>query len=1331
MVAAPAVSTTIDGEAMTGILTKTIIPSPVIRWILHACIRHSSINDVVFVGDDSIHVKQVNGQGSLKHIATKDDFDGRIRAAKVFSNRKETIDDDLFLKLEDGDADDPVDNVPPQCLVLTLDSDDLLFLWLAIDEDGSPRFVHQTYPLPRSSKLLYQLGEHLAVDPQSRAIAVAAHEREVVILSAKSKERIQHELRIGDPNWCPVSAQRPLQIQGVIQHMDFLIPPTDDRGNEDEDHIVLLLIVTDQGKTKAVWVDWYAASDIHDAQIHAAQPLDVVRTVPSLLVPLRNAEFLLIHGTEIKRWKDILSGPATSQVMDSGQDGPCYPGASPRQPMWINWSRPRRARRDINYVYLLREDGYSYLFEIKPTATIVSDAGSLDCHAGSAFTSLGGAHGADILAIAGDMSSGSIRSIGDDFIQGHIPDVSRTIWATMKEVGKIQNWASVTDMVVSILPGRSLRTRDGVFVTSCRQPYGAITELRYGLEADLSTYFEFEGRSVTNVWALPRPAVGSLLVLLSSPTGTRLFEISQGEEEEIEELDDVNTGLDSTHSTLAASVTTDGKIVQITEGSLRVTPGTSTNFEDCANIQCESDTSILTAEIDTSHNFAIVAIRLLNSEASYTLHCYKLRTNDPSASGDAQLVETMSWTLDSEPLCSALFATDPDFVFALVATADGQLHAFTVNVGGLLEHFKKIAIPSSPDGVGLCDGITILKSGSAVLGVCGLRDGRLYTVVISPHDSTFFGNNEIIPFSQATVRLSQPPSEQGFAYAMSGLDTCLLTWNGVDASSLRVQNIWTTDRNRPEIVQEALIACTHSPPAHLLASAKLADSLVMITSDEVSVGRLNRAPGVVPHQMEVAGTPNRLIYSEKYRCLVSASVCYDVVKLPFHNGRSRKEGKRQIWPVIDFIPSRGSRPSYTQQLQSGERIYALLEWSVKLDQGKLFSFILVGGSYTRSSGTQRGYIRLLQPQNKNWEVVGVKETRIDKYDAPVYALTLDEDNNIVACIGETVAVLQFDAENRKFVYACPPYKLSSPGVQVTVSPTNGGIQVSTQKDGLISLEMVKDRLVEAGYSMRLATQSIPPQADDLLGHVALTDSNNQNTIMETGVILVSTKYGQLIGLRPNAAGHQSNQHSEIVFEAQLPRSLTRLRTGHFRPRWKPSAPDGMGKECVIGCSADGSITGIATLEEHVWRRLCWVQRLIEWSPLLSPHSYDNPAYHTGDESYARNMRLMPIGLRTQHRDETVTRTDEVAMVEDEVEVRPHEVAMRTNRPRMRDAHIDGDVLSRLLKQKDPEGTLRDILREVASRNDRAGEWVRTHFEEEMAYVGNAVAALRRVLDDWM
>jgi hypothetical protein len=1154
----------------------------------------------------------------------------------------------------------------------------------------------------------------LAVDPQSRAIAVAANEREVVIYSAKSEERIQHELQTREPKWCLVSAQQPIQIQGVIQHMDFLIPPTDDQGAEDEDHIILLLIVMDQRKTRAVWIDWYASSDIHHAQIHAGQPLDVVRTVPSLLIPLRNAAFLLIHGAEIKCWKDILSGSATSSVLDSFAGEPAYPGASARQPIWVNWCRPKRghgARRDTDHLYLVREDGNMYLIQITPHNMDTSNAGSFQCHVGTAFASLGDSRNPDILAAGGEMSNGSVQSIGSWFTPLDVPELSRRSWTEPEWIETIPNWASVTDMVVSTLPGRSQRSRDGIFVTSCRQPYGAVTELRHGLDASLFAYFEIDGlKSVTDVWALPSVAVGHILVLLSSPAGTRLIDVTPDAGMDMEEVDDVTIGLDSANRTLAASVTTDGKIIQITERSLCLTSGSSANFEDCAKIQCDDGSSILAAAIDTTHSVAVTATRRDNARDPFTLQCCKLHTDDSVASGNAQIAKIASYTLHGEPLCSAIFVTSSSDVIALVATADGELSAFAIDQKGSLDTICHIGMPYSSDGPGLCDSIAILSSESAALAVCGLRDGRLYTVAMNQDDPMLFGKGETIPFSETTVKLSQPPNEQTFAYSMSGLDTCLLTLEDNDANSLSIRSVWMSDRLRPELVQSAVVACTHMPPAHLLASSDIAGSLVMISGDEFLVSSLNRTPGAVPRQMPVSGTPNRLMYSEQQRCLVCASTRYEIRSFPSERPHSKPEERRQIWPVIDFLPSRSSAPSFTYDLQPGDRVFALLEWTYKPSVDKTYSFILVSGSYARSSGAQRGRILFLQPVNKNWEVVNVKEGRSQTFDAPVYALALYDDNRIVACVGQNIVVLKFNTESLKWEDACPPLKLASPGVQVTVSPTNSSIQVSTLQDGLVSLELTEHGLMDEVHNMQLVIQSMAPRADDLLSHVAVVASNDHSTIMETGTTLVSTKYGQLLGLRPNAAGRQSYMSSDILFEAQFPRSLTRLRQANIRPRWKPNPPAGMSWNHIIGCSADGSIMGIAMLDEELWRRLSWLQRLCEWSEELSPLSCEAPTYSVGEGTYARNERLMPVGLNNQRSDDLV---------------------MTTERDKLVDRHIDGDMLARLLKMGDPIGVLKHILTEVAARDDHAGEWMRAHLEKEMASVEETVATLRRVMDCWM
>lgn len=1327
--------TVADEEDMAAIMTKTIIPSPVVRWILHARIRNSSCNDVVFVGDDFVHVKQVTGPGTLQHITTKNDFDARIRAAKVFNTRDEPPDEDLFIKLENGNPASLNNTAPPQCLVLTLSSNDLLFLCLTRDGDGNPCFIQQSCPLPKFDQCLFQPGQHLTVDPQSRAIAVGAHEREVVIYSAKPKASIQHELQTGRPDWCLVSAERPIRIPGLIQHMEFLLPPTDDQGAEDEDHIILLLIVMDQRKTRAIWIDWYASSDLHRAKIHAGQTLDVEQTVPSLLIPLRNAAFLLVHGSEIKHWRDILTGSATSSLLDLLPAAPLEPAASPRHPLWVNWCRPKRgqgAKRNTDHLYLIREDGKMYLLQITPSSLDVSDAGRFECHVGSACASLGDSRDPDIIAVAGDMSNGSVQSIGSWFTPNDVPQQSRRSWAAMEQIETIHNWASVTDMVVSTLPGRSQRSRDSIFVTSGRQPYGAVTELRFGLDACLSAYMDLEGmRSVTDIWALPCVAVGNILILLSSPTGTRILDItSQSGVDNIEEVDGMAVSLDSAHKTFAASMTKEGKIVQITEKSIRLSLGTQSNFEDCANLEIDNASSILAAAIESDTGVAITAVRTVDSENMFLLNYYKIHADDPTVSGDAQVVQTASLALDDEPLCAALYKTSASLVIAMVATARGELNAFLTDLHGPIKHLGKTFIPQSIDGVGICDNIAILKTSSASLAICGLRDGRLYTLVMNEAGPSIFGGGHIIPFGQTAVKLTQPPKENKFALAMSGPDACMLSWSGGGADTLQIQSIWISDRQRPQLHQGPIIACTQTPPAHQLAASDFADSFIAVSGDEFLVATLNTLPGVVPRQIAVKGTPNRLIYSEQQRCLVCASQKCDIQQSP-PSRTSHSTGKRVIRPVIDFIPSRSSESSFTYELKPGEKVFALLEWSLVAEHDKIYSFVVVGGSHTRSDGSKRGMLTFLQPNIKNWEVRGVKDDHSVKFDDPVHALALGEDNNIVLCAGHKVAVLTLNEETYKWEHACLPHKLTSPGLQVTVSLTNRSIQVSTLQDGHVSLEVVRDDHVGAGYQFRLAEQSAPTRAEDSLSHIALTASNDRGTTMETGVTMVSTKQGQLIGLRPNAAGHQNHSATQMMFEAELPRSLTRLRDCRVRPRWKAKLPDGMSANDVIGCSTDGSIIGIASLNEHLWRRLSWLQRLCEWSPLISPHSHDNAAYGAGEGAYGRNAWAMPIGLLEQRRHETMTRTDEVAMMEDEVTIEPKNIVMRTERTRLHGLHIDGDLLGRLLKQKDPADTLRDILKAVSSRNDRVGEWVRMHFEQEMANVDEAIALLRHVLDDWM
>jgi hypothetical protein len=72
-----------------GLLSRTVLPTPLYKFILPANIRHRDFNDVVLVGEDSIQLNEIYGYGRLRNVAVKSDFSGRILAARVFGESRE------------------------------------------------------------------------------------------------------------------------------------------------------------------------------------------------------------------------------------------------------------------------------------------------------------------------------------------------------------------------------------------------------------------------------------------------------------------------------------------------------------------------------------------------------------------------------------------------------------------------------------------------------------------------------------------------------------------------------------------------------------------------------------------------------------------------------------------------------------------------------------------------------------------------------------------------------------------------------------------------------------------------------------------------------------------------------------------------------------------------------------------------------------------------------------------------------------------------------------------------------------------------------------------
>lgn len=1294
-------------EPVAGVVTTSILPSPVVQFILHAKIRTADHNDVVFVGNHAIQLKEVKEEGHLDDIGTKRDFDARIRAAKTFSVAPSENDGPSFIKHEDDAESANRIQLPPQLLVLTLDSRDIVFIYVRTDTNGRRHFVHQTFPMPTFDRMLFQPGEHLAVDPYSRAIAVAANEREVVIYAAKSAKRLQHELRTGDPDWCPVSAQRPIQVDGIIQKMDFLIPPV-----EDGDHVILLLVVVQDKKTRAIWIDWHYASNVHHAQVHEAQPLDQPASSPALLIPLRDAAFLLTNGHQVHYFRDMLSGSIRSQTISVAQQDLLYPGDSPMAPIWTNWCRPERGSTLVDKLYLAREDGNVFYLEMPNPSSMMktSNAGDMACRVGSAFASVGDLSGPDVLVAAGDMSSGCVKAIGTNFAPSGIPEMSRSDYMEARLVEGIPNWASVTDMIASTLPGKSLRTRDSVFATSGRQPFGSIAELRHGLEARLSFYFPMADlRIVQDVWALPVAGTGSLLMILSCPGNTAFLELSL-EDGDISLVAAEPSSLDADHETLLAAAMPDGTLVQVTNKTICVAMGTNASFEDNARIELPMGDSILAAACSSDRGLLVTAQRRGEASHGSVLVAYRTMAGEDREQSHQILEELSTTDMTSEPLAIACLS-QASGTFTVVTTANGKLEVFSLDRNDNLSSSAIRTLPSSADGASICDSLAIIHSCSSDasspvashLMLCGLRDGRVVAFSTTFDEEVRFSREETVEFGQTNVKLSQPAEDGSMAYAMSGLDTCLLSWQGDD---LIIESIWLSDKARPELGQGATSACTNTPPANLLSAPTFAESTLFVSGDELLLAGLERNPAAVPRQIPVSGTPNRLLYLEQQRCLACASLKYGV-----RTFSSAPYERRQIWPVIDFVPSRSSEPSFTHPLQPGERVYSLLEWSYSQDGDKLYSFLLVGGSYISAKSQQiRGRITFLQPTNRSWEVIDVKVGQQMRFENAVYALALWDSLTFVACTGNDVFVCQFTVHDRKWENICAPFNMHSAGTSISVCGRNEAerlISISTNSDSSIILQLVPDSDPDRAYDIKLVERCMAPKGDSSLHHLTLPGVDDGHAT----ITLLTTKDRKLVGLEhPSQIGR--NTSSRLLFEARLPRSLTRIKRANIRPRWKAARPPGIIGDDIVACSADGTLMGIILLSAPLLRRLSWLQRLCEWSEELSPHSFQTPAYSVSEETFARNERGLPVGLS----EAAATREDEIVI--------------RTELRREKDGAVDGDVIGRVL-EKGGRACLERLVREAAERADVVGEWMRAHLEEELGAVEEVVGIVEAIVHGWL
>lgn len=403
-------------------------------------------------------------------------------------------------------------------------------------------------------------------------------------------------------------------------------------------------------------------------------------------------------------------------------------------PRWVAWTRPIRNEGPDDHLYLAREDGdvfYLVLNRKNPThGSGANHVSHFDCNIESAFTCYGNREQTDIFAICADMSVGGIHSINP-------PQSSRSLTGA-DLVSRLPNWTPTSDLVASNLPRNSdgtTRSRDALFTPGCRQPYGTLSELRFGIEARLGATFDTTILpGIVQLWTLPIEDNEELMVLLTSPSDSRMLRIPVNVSElatdhvdqtSISEVSE-DVGLDFGSRTLAAGVILEDCILQITERGISVS---QSGRKRLMEQECPPQTRISAAAIEEEHGIA-VTVTTKGSQSYINLvqivgdeEQAMLRRIGPSVSSERTFV-------------SVVIFKAPVGTIAVLGTADSSLLFYTLDPqrgpSFLFEH----KITGMADTYSACGDVIALldtrQSRSAptynIMLLCGLRDGTLYAL---------------------------------------------------------------------------------------------------------------------------------------------------------------------------------------------------------------------------------------------------------------------------------------------------------------------------------------------------------------------------------------------------------------------------------------------------------------------------------------------------------------------------------------------------------------------------------------------------------------------------
>jgi len=1189
----PTIPTT-STELRSGIISRTLSPSPTVRWILSARIRSTSKNDVVFVGENFIQLREFLGNGQLADATAKLDFGARILSAKVISAQLEII--PFLHQVLKQERDElryiikgkPVNgSQPPQILVLATTSNEVVYVYAKESPAGNIKFVYAKRRLLGGVSMAESYGKNMAVDSESRALALTPSAGYCAITTLKDVADIKSEIDAWDPkapqSFKPANEQRFIQIDGFISKMEFLRSTANDPTK-----IILLLIVANAGRSSLLLYRWDAREPLTTIKPMrcSGQQLPAEDSFPLMLIPSSlSTSFVLVSETVMALYDNVTSLQARRTHFDLPKEDSDTPTGPANQALWVQWAKPARHpmhRQANDDLILVREDGLLRVYLLSHKSSLQVNAhfspGNLGIHVDTAFCMLAGPldTGGDVFIAGGDMTDGGVFPC----LPREAPVRSQTL----------PNMAPMHDLILvhSMRPGQTgvnmSPKNERTFIASGVGPtHGFIGELRYGMEAQVGWEMAHpDAHSIDNLWTMESASESKLLILASHSTHTSIvtFDLLT---QEIDFADGHSLpGFDYDAVTLAASFVSGDIAVQITQRAVNIVmlsgAGKSTaGFvadEACLCATIDGESRLFAVAIERGHGYEVAIGRFVNDGAE-----------DVGVS-----LASSRHCVESFPV-SICLATVLSHTVCIIGTDCGQLSLCLVeetgltacwrhplNSGDKLPHFAIASLqflghPSSKAGLILCgqrNGVLVCVPIQVNVG----DDADRYPLVCGRQSQHSLGSTTV----KITVDDFSRPGMDASAFIVCGANTHRLTLfrnqAGIDYS---LSAVFLTKHTDLAYQQPPLNAVHRVPKVISTDGGEPGGLLVAATGNELLFSSLVLQEQPVLRRTAVNGTPRRLTYSKHLGQLVVALEQPTDISSTADQRPSRSH---QTMPALQLVdpdfqveqPALDDRGVVFLIGEPKERIRALVNWT-PTDGVKHYDMIVVGLEQDHGGRRRSGRVGYISARHLSRGIAAdVKTKTIMRLPGkPIYAVCPMGMSSLIIAAGNELILHNLDLDSRTWTTIS---RLTLPSSPISIETQGSLILVATSHHSVLVVRNVGGELVLHGSDLRARNGT------------CVINFAGSSMLLSTA----SEKGTRLIGYHDYA----HTKYVKPMFEATLPLIIDQVK------EINAAGPRQVSRHHFQASTTDGTLYCFTVIKPEAWKLLRFVERLSPSELVPSP-----------------------------------------------------------------------------------------------------------------------------------